>query len=247
MYDLTNFTLSDMTACGAALRKLSAGARTMEDVARRIVRYFFEQLHDARGARACALVRFFKTHPYDDLDAPLRAFARRILAGTAAAPGLKCLTLLATAGEQPAWNDRHRSADHQAIPLPSAEMLHRFPMTSQLIKQFGLEVGTLLKPDPALLVDQEQKSYNVFHVADAVGSPFVPCQDEFVRPYRVRSVLGFGGLLPDGNLFVVILFARAYIPQGTAELFKTLALSAKLAVLPFVGGVVFEEPTPAVG
>jgi hypothetical protein len=247
MYDLTNFTLSDMTACGAALRKLSAGARTMEEVARRIVRYFFEHLHDARDARACALVRFFKTHPYDDLDPPLRAFARRILPGTTPAPGMKCLTLLASAGEQPAWNERQRSADHQAIPLPSAEMLHRFPMTSQLIKQFGLEVGTLLKPDPALLVDQEQKSYNVFHVADAVGSPFVPCQDEFVRPHRVRSVLGFGGLLPDGNLFVVILFARAYIPQGTAELFKTLALSAKLAVLPFVGGVVFEQPTPAVG
>src|SRR5262249_44726180 len=96
-------------------------------------------------------------------------------------------------------------------------------------------------PDPALLVDQEQKSYNVFHVADAVGSPFVPGQDEFVRPYRIRSVLGFGGLLPDSNLFVVILFARAYIPHQTAELFKTLALSAKLAVLPFVGGRVFDE------
>jgi hypothetical protein len=247
MYDLTNFTLSDMTACGAALRKLSAGARSMEEVARRLVRYFFEELHDARGGPVCALVRFFKTHTYENLDASLRAFARRILAGTAPAPGTKCLTLLASAGEKPEWNARQSSAGHQAIPLTSAEMLQRFPMTSQLIKQFGLEVATLLHPDPDLLVDREQKSYNVFHVADAIGSPFVPEQDEFVLRYGVRSVLGFGGLLPDGNLFVVILFSRAYIPQETAELFKTLALSAKLAVLPFVGSAVFDEGALPVG
>jgi hypothetical protein len=216
-------------------------------VARRLVRHFFEQLLDARGARACVLVRFFKTLRFEDLDAGLRAFARRILGGAAPTPAMKCLTLLATAGEQPAWNARQLSAGHQVIPLSSAEMLLRFPMTSQLIKQFGLEVATLLKPDPALLVDQEPKGYNVFHVADAAGSPFVPGQEEFVLRYGVRSVLGFGGLLPDGNLFVVILFARAYIPQETAELFKTLALSAKLAVLPFVVGTVFEESTLPVG
>jgi hypothetical protein len=240
MYDLTNFTLSDMTACGAALRKLSAGACSMEEVARRIVRYFFDHLHDARGARACALVRFFKTHPYKDLDAGLRGVARRLLDDPPATLPVKCLILLASAGEQPGWNARQTSAGHQAIPLSSVEIVNRFPMTSQLIKQFGLEVATLLQPDPALLVDQEQKSYNVFHVADAVASPFVPQQQEFVLPHQVRSVLGFGGLLPDGNLFVVILFARAYIPKETAELFKTLALSAKLAVLPFVGGSVFD-------
>ena len=62
-----------------------------------------------------------------------------------------------------------------------------------------------------------------------------------IAVFSLLSVLGFGGLLPDGNLFVVILFARAYIPHETAELFKTLALSAKLAVLPFVGGRVFDE------
>jgi hypothetical protein len=247
MYDLTNFTLSDMTACGAALRKLSPGARNMEEVARRLVHFLHDNLHDARGARVCALVRFFKTHPYEGLDDGLRGFARRILAGAAPTPGMKCLTLLASAGDQPEWNARQTSAGHQAIPLTSAEMLQRFPMTSQLVKQLGVEVAALLHPDPALLVDQEQKSFNVFHVADAVGSPFVPEQEEFVLRYGVRSVLGFGGVLPDGNLFVVILFARAYIPQETAELFKTLALSAKLAVLPFVGNAVFDDVPLPVG
>ncbi len=242
MYDLTNFTLGDMTACGAALRKLSDGAGTMEEVADRIVRHLYEGLRDGPGGpRACALVRFFKTHAYGGLDPALQKFARRILQAQpdvqTPRPAMKCLTLLATAGDEPRWNSRHTSAGHQAIPLASPEMLLRFPMTSQLVKQFGLEVSDLFEPNPALLVDREQRSYNVFHVADALGNPVVPDQDEFVRPYRIRSVLGFGGLLPGGDLYVVTLFARVTIPREVTELFRTPALSVKLAVLPFVGAV----------
>ena len=119
-------------------------------------------------------------------------------------------------------------------------------MLWQLITQFGLEARALLEPDPALFVDLEQKSYNVFHVAAAEGSPFVPSQEQFVRPYGIRSVLGFGGLLPGGELFAAILFARSAIPRATADLFKILALSAKLALLPFAGGPVF-APAPRGG
>jgi hypothetical protein len=75
----------------------------------------------------------------------------------------------------------------------------------------------------------------VFHVAEALGSPFVPAQDPFVKRHGVRSVLGFGGMLPTGDLFTVILFTRVPVPRATAELFKPLALSTKLAILPFVG------------
>ena len=37
MYNPAEFTLSDMTECGATLRKLGAGADSMEEVADRIV------------------------------------------------------------------------------------------------------------------------------------------------------------------------------------------------------------------
>jgi hypothetical protein len=246
MFDLTQFTLADMTECGAALRKLGDGGHVLEDVAGRLVHYLYDNLGDPRtGERACALVRFFKTHPYDDLDAELRAFARRLLEDEPP-PDLKCLTLVASVGDRPAWCDRHGSAGHQAIPLASPVVLARLPMIAQLVRQFGLDDGAVIRPDPAVLLDLAQRTYNVFHVAEARGSPYVPAQDKFVVPCGIRSVLGFGGVLSDGSLFAVTLFARVPIPRATADFFRTLALSAKLAVLPFVGEPLFAEST-AVG
>jgi hypothetical protein len=45
----------------------------------------------------------------------------------------------------------------------------------------------------------------------------------------VKSVLGFGGMLPSRDLFAVILFSKIHIPRAIAELFKTLGLIIKLA------------------
>lgn len=114
-------------------------------------------------------------------------------------------------------------------------------MISQLIVQFGLQMNDVVKPVPALMLELEQQAFNVFYVQEATGSPFVPAQETFVVPHRIKSVLGFGGLLPDGNLFAVIMFSKVHVPREKADMFKTLSLSAKLAVLPFTEGAVFEK------
>ena len=191
------------------------------------------------GERACVLVRFFKTHPDGGLDEDLRRFARETPGRPPESPAMKCLTLLATAGDRPEWNHRERSRKHQAIPLPSEEGLHQAPMIAQLIRQFELEAGAILRPDPDVLLDLEQRTYNVFHVPQARGSPSIPAQDEFVVPFGIESVLGFGGVLPAGDLFAVNLFSRVPISRATAELIRPLALHVKLAVLPFDSGPVF--------
>jgi hypothetical protein len=247
MFDITHFTLRDMTECGAVLRNFGSGARSMEETANRIVRYLYEQLFEAHtNQRCCALVRFYKTHPFGDLDAEQKAFARALLGEHAGSPDLTCLTLLASAGDKPEWNSRTTSRGHKAIPLPSEQVVTQFPMISQLVHQLGLEASALLKPNPGLLVDREQRTYNVFYVPQAAGSPHIPAQADFVQPMGIQSVLGFGGLLPTGNLFAVILFAKSFIPRETAEVFRVLALSVKLAVLPFEGGVVFAAPAERV-
>jgi hypothetical protein len=238
MFDLARFGLRDMTECGAALRQLGAGASSMEEVANRIVRYLYEHLVDKpSGTPSCALVRFFKTHPYEGLDAPLREFATRMLGGLALSPAMRCLTLLATAGDRPEWNSRKASVGHQAIPLPSPEMVRRAPMISNLIRQLGLEIEMVVQPGPDLLVDLEQRSFNVFHVPEAAGSSYIPAQQEFVLPCHIKSVLGFGGLLPSGSLFAVVMFSKCPIGRETAELFQPLALNVKMAVLPWEGTV----------
>jgi signal transduction histidine kinase len=112
-------------------------------------------------------------------------------------------------------------------------------MVAQLIRQFGLETAAVLAPDPAIMLDLEQRTYNAFHVLRARGSPYIPAQDGFVIPFDIESVLGFGGVLPSGDLFAVILFSKVPLPAGTAEFFKTIALNIKVELLPHDGAAVF--------
>ena len=240
-YELSRMTLRGITECSVALRGLGTGARSMEEAARRVVRFLYEELRaEGGGERACALVRFYKTHLYGDLDPALQDFARGVMGDPEPAPTVNCLTLLATAGDEPAWNARRGSARHQTIPLPGHDVVERLPMVAQLINQLGVPVEAVVAPDPALLLDLQQRTFNVFHVPAAAGSPYIPAQEDFVAPYGIRSALGFGGILPSGDLFAVILFSLTPVNRETADLFKPLALSAKLAVLPFAAGPVFD-------
>ncbi len=240
MYDLTRFRLEDMVQCGSALRTLGVGASHMQPVAEAVVRTLYDDLRDGRdGTRACAMVRLYKTHTFADLEPDLRRIARAGMGDRPPSQAMKCLTLLATAGDEEGWNSRSSSVGHQAIPLYSREQVDGIPMVAQLIRQFGLAIASVLAPDPAIMLDLEQRTFNVFHVIEARGSPYIPAQDEFVIPFGIDSVLGFGGILPSGDLFAVILFSRVPIPEGTAEFFKTVALNVKVALLPHDGAAVF--------
>ncbi|MGB3654153.1 MAG: ATP-binding protein, partial [Rivularia sp. (in: cyanobacteria)] len=146
---------------------------------------------------------------------------------------LKCLTLLATAGELPEWNSRYKSVGHKAIPLVNEDTIHRIPMISQLVKQLGLNPGMVLQPDPNLSIDLEQRMYNVFYIPDALNSLYIPSQTSFVIPFGVKSVVGFVGLLPSGDMFAVLMFLRVTVPQTIVELIRPLALNVKTAILPF--------------
>lgn len=239
-----NFTKDDMFNCAIALRNSSSNAKSMEEVANRIVRYLYENCVDPHtGKPACALVRLFKTHPYAELPPELQEAAREILKGNAIEPPTKCLTLLATAGDEPQWNSKEGSTGHKAIPLVSENFVKDIPMISRLIQEFGLEISTVLEPMPSLLIDSDRKIHStfIFHVPEALGSQHIPAQAEFVIPYRVRSILGFGGLLPSGDLFVVIMFSKTWIPQDTATLFKWISTYIWIAVTAFDRTAVFKK------
>lgn len=235
MYDLTQFSLIDLVRCGADLRVVGSNCATMEEVAGKVVGYLYDKLGDRDGARrGCVLVRFYVTLPLAELPFELQDFARGAASSMNLAPTTKCLTLLASRGDEPGWNSRETSVGHKAIPLPSAEVVAQLPMVAQLVHQLGLEITSLLEPDPAMLVDLEQRTFNVFHIVEALDSPHIPAQIGFVIPYKVCSVFGFGGILPNGELFATILFTKVTIPRDVAEVFRTVALNIKMAVLPFV-------------
>lgn len=212
----------------------------MEEVGDRMVRFLYGSLRlSDTDEPACALVRLFTTLPYAALEPAQQEFVQSLGGAELSRTSMKCLTLLATAGQEQSWNSRHTSTGHKALPLASEASVSRSPMIAQLIAQLGMEIGALTGPAEDFVIDVDQHNFNVFHVGDARGSPYIPAQQQFVIPHGIRSVLGFGGLLPTRELFAFILFSKCPIDRERADLFKTLALNAKVAFLPFAGGRTF--------
>ena len=79
-----------------------------------------------------------------------------------------------------------------------------------------------------LIGDMSEETYNTFYVPESVCRPYIPTQGDFVVPNGIKSVLGFGGILSSGELFMVSMFSKASIPPDVKE-----------AVEPFVGNKVF--------
>lgn len=231
MYDLDSFGMAEMAKCCGAIRSLGADASSMEDIAGAVVRHIYDGMRHGND-RACAMVRLYKTHPFESLRPAEQRFATQLSKDAELAPETRCLTLMATTGDEPAWNARSSSAGHQVIPLPTEHVIARSPMVAQLIHQLGLNAKTVVRPDAGIIVDSAERSFNVFHVLEASGSPYIPAQD-FVQRHGIRSVVGFGGLLPGGDLFATIMFTKVPLPRESAELFKTVALSIKFKLLPF--------------
>ena len=232
-FDLCRLSVRDVIECGRYLRAAGEGQAGFTAAGEAIVSFLHERLVDEAGQRASVLTRLFKTHPYHGLGPELKSLARSGLQGREPAARMNCLVLVATKGSEPAWNDRRLSHEHRVIPLRDADFIRRAPMISRLMGQLGLTPEEIVAPDPALMRERERKQFNVFFVPEAGGSPYVPAQEGFVAPHQVRSVLGFGGSLPSGNVFAVILFLRAAISPETADLFKPLALSVKAALLDY--------------
>jgi hypothetical protein len=237
MADLGNLQLTDVLSLGAALRSLGTGGVTsMEDVSKRVVDVLFHRMtRPASSDPALALVRLYKTHTYSDLTPDLQAFARDVL-GNAPPPDSKCLVLLATRGTEPRWNDRHNSAGHKAIPLPDPEFLSRLPMVAEVLRQFGVDAHAVLRPSAATTTEMERRQFDVFLVPQARGASCIPAQEEFVERCGIESVLAFGGALPNGDLFVAILFSRVPIPRHVGDMFAPLALGVKVSLLAQASG-----------
>jgi hypothetical protein len=226
-FDLARFTIADTLSCSAHLRTALDGQASVEEIGRQTCSFFFDSFRDAKGAPAFALARLYITHPYARLPLEEQRFARNLLPG----PVSRWPDLMATRGERDSWNDREASHGHRAIPLPSASIVEQAPMIAQLFLQMGVELSTVVKAEATLFADLTKKTYNVFHVAKALGSPYIPAQAEFVKPFGIESVVGFGGAVPWGEHFAVVLFSRVPVTGAVASRFKSFALDIKSRML----------------
>jgi hypothetical protein len=231
VWRLDRFGIDELEGTSRVVRNLGRGATTMAESAQRITDVLHNGLIDEAGAPACPLVRFYATHRLADMDELRRSFALRLEPDLS--PDTRCFTLLGSSGTEPGWRDAASSTGHLAIPLGSARVLTSLPMVSALFDQMGFTAAEVVAPDIERALELHHRDYEVFHVPDAVGSRWVPAQQEFVVTHGVTSVLGLGGALPSGDLFAMILFSRVPIPQATARMLQPLAAALKAAVVGF--------------
>jgi serine phosphatase RsbU (regulator of sigma subunit) len=232
--DLGDLGLVDVVACAAAIRTACGGSSSMEAAAERIVRtlrWFF--LDPSDGRPQLVLARLFTTEAWADLPADLQQVARDAMADDVS-PDLRCLTLLGTEGDLPAWCDRRLAGGDRVTPLPSAEAVRADPMIAALIAELGLRVEEVVAGSQGRL-----QQLGVFLVEHALGSRRLPDQ-RIVADHAVASVLGFGAQLPSGQVFAVMLFTRVPVGRDTADLFRIIAVSTQLALLEFADAPLFE-------
>jgi len=247
-FTLGRFGLGDVVSLCARLPDAVSSTRSMEEAATALVRFLRGAFLDPVSHRPeLVLARCFLTVPMEALPGDLRDLASAGLAAPAP-PDTHCLTLLGTDGDLAQWCDHRRSVAHRVLPLVSKDAVAAAPMVAGLVEQFGLGVERLLDVEEMDAAERNEESLDVFFVPDASGSSQVPDQ-EFVRAHGVRSVLGFGSVLPGGDLFVVVLFSRTPVEADVAAMFGTVAMAAKLALLPAVTAPLFrggpERAVPA--
>jgi two-component system, NtrC family, sensor kinase len=212
----------------SALEKLGRKCFNTESVAVDTVNYLYNRLN-YKQANSCALIRFFRTMGFNELTPALQELSLQTLP-EAAHNNVNCLTLLASRGMLPEWNDRFESKNHQVIPLVSSQMIASAPMIAQLINRLGIDVAQVITPAPRLFLNPLEKTYNILYVPNALGDHAIVAQKEFVEPYGIHSVIGTGGLLPTGDMFALMIFMRVFITPRTAKQFSLIARGIEMAL-----------------
>lgn len=182
------------------------------------------------------LARVFAVLPFGELPAHERAFAERLAGGAGdprLGPGTDVLTLLATRGVDPSWNDRTASRGHLAIPLIDKSFVQGAPMIAKLLSDLSLDLRGLDPGAPIVTRRLLGGQNGTFYVADAqeaqdeAGRDIIPAR-AFVSSQQIRTVFGMGGAYADGTLVVAIFFTRELLDRALVDRFPSLISNFKM-------------------
>jgi len=226
----------------AALGDALASPRSLEGAARAFLDVVYEPL-----AEALVLARVFAILPRSALPPPEAAHADRVAAGAGEVLDARSpvLTLLATRGTQPQWNERLRSQVHLALPLVSSTLVEASPMIASLLDEIGVRLTSVLGPR-LVSTAREVPEHPTLYVADARtstdarGRHRIPARD-FVAAHDVKTVFGVAGSLGGGTLFAMLLFARQHVSRAVAEELVPVAADFRDATLSVVTRQAFFE------
>jgi hypothetical protein len=207
--DLTALEVDSFEQAVSTIPADVLATRSIEVCAQRLTGVLYDLCRAGGTDRALVLSRVYLSLPYGELPPETQAFVQERFTPDPDARA-RFLALMGTTGLEPAWCERLQSRGHQAIPL-NRETVKSVPMLARCFQQIGFDLDIVLKGEHGIVMDGIPTSFGVFHVQDALGSPYVPAQDEFVKPYGARTVIGGGTMLPDGAVSVWIGFTRVTI------------------------------------
>ncbi len=172
-----------------------------EQASQYIAEQLFREFCLEDGQPQLSLVRIFRLTDVDDLPPEVQQLVdereQRVMA------------LTGTWGIEEAWQHRTRSKGHQAVPISAIAVPERIPMFQEVLTQLGVDIEHLYETHELIVCD-DRPYQGTFYVPNA-HSPVIPAQDDFVIPYGIKSLVGFGGFIATQEV-MYLLYAFANVP-----------------------------------
>jgi signal transduction histidine kinase len=224
-HEISSLGLEDATALGNRL--FDGGARRpLTALADESVNLLYEAL-EHQGRPAITLARAYLTRPLHELSDELQALvAENVAPSERTSHDTRCLTLVASRGQEHDWNDPRGSAGRRALAVPSQMASTRCPLVARLAVELETDVPQGSAPSEERIT--ETRPLRGFYVSDARSSSDV--SQRFVRSYDIASVFGFGVRLSTGNVFALVLFFRAPLAAPAARLLDLFGNYARAAL-----------------
>ena len=227
MLNFTSSSPQDYAEYGRRIWLERDNFTTHEQASQFVVRHLFQEFVTEDGDAQLALVRIFRLTDVKDLPPDIRAMVE---------PGeQRIMALTGTWGLEEAWQHRSRSKGHQAVPISAIGVPEKIPMFQEVLTQLGIDIEHFYQTKE-LVVTGKRPYQGTFHIPDA-SSPAIPAQNEFVRPYGIKSLVGFGGFMgPAQTIYLLYAFSREYVSPEAAQAFyrlqefvgTTIAVSTKI-------------------
>lgn len=208
--------------------------RFQEDIAQHITQRIYDTLSDS-PSHGLVLTRIYRMTRVEDLPVDLLAQADR--------EDRYVVTLLGTYGRLLDWCHRKSSVAHQIISINSIAIPARIPMFEHLLVQnMGVDLNKLYETGN-VIASMSRPGGGKFHIEDVPSSPIIPAQVEFVRPFGVKSLVGFGGLIGDAGgsmtLYMLIAFTSGTYTADMADDFNTMQPYITTCLASAVGRAIF--------
>ncbi len=230
-----SYSVAQLGSLRAELKELGSACSNLREAGGIVLDRLFAEFGDS-----LVLARLFGTVPFAFLPEREQGFARRIAEQRSLSaeltPDTIVVTLLASRGRRPEWNDPSSSRRRLAIPILNESSFDAIPLIGRLLSDTKLGEAWSRKQETLARIETAGGMSQLLHVSDARtmrssdGRPAVPDQD-FVADNGVRTVLVLGGSYLNGCVIALILFTTELLTEEQSAKFTPLVNTIKSATM----------------